>query len=82
MGLTEEWKHVVLAHGIKFNVTDQDHFLAFFMKHRFVDECLKIGLIPRRQKPHCLRDSFGGPQQTLALRVLADELEFILDETS
>lgn len=73
--LAHEGDHVVLTHGEKVNVTNNDHFISILLKDRIVDEFAKILFIALGEEGHSLCSAHGGFQHTASLGVLADVRE-------
>src|SRR5687768_1540741 len=75
MCLAEEWKHVVLAHRVDLDIPYHDHVAVRFLEDAVAHYLLDTARVALGQPRQRCRDSGGSSQQSVAERILANELE-------
>ena len=73
MGLSYEGQHVVLAHGVQFDIPHKDHLLVFFLKKGRPDNLYAVVSIPLSKELKGLCDPLRCLLKSLPIRILANQ---------
>src|ERR1700754_3495703 len=77
VGLAKKRQQVVLAKRVKIDVLLNDHLFIIFREERIVDYFRRVHVITAGQKSQRLSDALRRPQQSFAVRVFTDRLEYL-----
>src|SRR6266436_9126270 len=75
MALPEKWQHVVFAQAVNLDVLHQHHLVVTHAEHGAVQEFFRILVVAASQKAQRLLKTLGSVPQTVAIRILPDQLD-------
>src|SRR6266545_5838783 len=78
--LSVKRQHVVLAQGVKLDVTDHHHVFVRFLEQRVADDLADILLVSASEPGEREGDAVGCPEEARTLRILAQQLELSANE--
>jgi len=70
---------VVLAHRVELDVSYEHHIVVLLLEHRVADHVVYVHRISAREPSERIGDALRRAEQTLARRILAEQLELSLD---